>query len=70
MRSPVQISKRHQLLLGYIVKYRRLRGMASKKLIIEQLIVAYAKQLATGMPEPQWRANLVTLINEAEKEAD
>ena len=62
----VEISKEHDQLLKYIVRYRRLRGASSKKITTEQLILAFAKQLVTGMPEPKWRANMLALINEAE----
>lgn len=55
-------------LLTYIVKYRRMRGRVTSRLLVEQLILAYAKQIITGMPEPVWRANMLTLINECEVE--
>lgn len=45
-----------------------MRGKASLKLLTEQLILAYAKQIISGMPEPVWRANMLTLINECESE--
>lgn len=37
-------------------------------MVTEQLILVYAKQLVSGMPEPVWRANMLTLINECDKE--
>lgn len=37
-------------------------------MVTEQLILAYAKQLVSGIPEAVWRANMLTLINECEKE--
>jgi len=55
-------------LFSYVVRYKKLRGKASVKLLAEQLILAYAKQITSGMPEPVWRANMLTLINECEKE--
>lgn len=55
-------------LLKYIVLYRKLRGRANGKLIMEQLVLAYAKQLATGMPEDQWRKNMLVLIEVCQAE--
>lgn len=53
-------------LLKYIVLYRRLRGKATGKLVLEQLVLAYAKQLIAGMPEQLWRDNMLLLISECE----
>jgi hypothetical protein len=64
----VAISPTFLRLLNYIVKYRRIRSKANGKTVIEQLILAFAKQIVTGMPEPVWRANMLTLINECEVE--
>lgn len=57
-------------LLRYIVLYRKLRGRASSKLVTEQLILAYAKQLVTGMPEEHWRKNMLVLIEICQQEHD
>lgn len=64
----ISISPTFVRLLKYVVDYKRLRGRASVKLIAEQLILAYAKQITTGMPEAVWRANMLALINECDKE--
>lgn len=66
--TTVAISPTFVRLLNYIVRYRKIRGKASSKLVIEQLILAYAKQITTGMPEPVWRKNMLVLINECEVE--
>lgn len=62
------ISPDFNRLLRYMVKYRNLRGKASARIIVEQLILAYAKQLATGMPEKLWQDNIIVLINLCEQE--
>lgn len=54
-------------LLNYIVTYRKLRASTSKKMVVEQLIHAYAKQLAVGMPEEAWRQTMLDMINKCEK---
>ena len=64
----ISISPTFLRLLAYLVTYRKLRGKATIRLTIEQLILAFAKQLVSGMPEKLWRANMLALINECEKE--
>lgn len=67
INSPVSINTDFLRLLHYIVKYRKLRGRASARVVVEQLILAYAKQLTSGMPEANWRANIIELINMCEQ---
>lgn len=64
----IAVSPNHLRLLKYIVAYRRLRGKASMKLVAEQLLLAYAKQLTSGMPEQAWRDNILMLVNMCEEE--
>lgn len=66
--TTIAISPAHKRLLKYIVAYRKLRGRASASVVAEQLILSYAKQLATGMPERLWHEHILTLINECEDE--
>lgn len=65
-KKSVGISVSFWRLLGYIVTYKRLRSRMSGSRLVEQLILAYAKQLATGMPEELWRKNILLLINQCE----
>lgn len=58
----------HKILLKYLVEYRRLREPMSGRRLINQLILAYAKQLASSMPEKLWQDNIITLINDCEVE--
>lgn len=64
----ISISPTFKRLLLYIVKYRKIRGRATARLVAEQLILAYAKQLVSGMPEQLWRDNMLALINICEVE--
>lgn len=65
----IEIGEKHWYLLKYIVKYMKLRGRSSARGVAQQLIIGYAKKLVTGMPEELWRKNMLSLINDAEKEA-
>lgn len=67
--ATVEISKEHKELLDYIVTYRRTYGRSTRKITVEQLVLTYAKQLATGMINKEWREHMLHLIGEAEKEA-
>jgi hypothetical protein len=64
----IYISPQFKQLLDFIKHYRQLRGPTSMRLIAEQLILAYAKQLVSGVPEQTWRVNMLTLINVCEEE--
>lgn len=63
----VYIDKEVEDLLQYIVTYRKLRGKANKRIVVNELIIEYAKKLTTGMPEAVWRESTIELINAAEK---
>lgn len=66
--STIAVSPSFQVLAKYITEYRRLRGKATIRIVMEQLILSYAKQLASGMPEETWRYNILSLINMCEEE--
>ena len=65
-RQQIWISEPEHQLLKYIVAYLRLRGYVASRQVVDKLIVAYGKQLVTGMPEPAWRATMLDLINKCE----
>lgn len=70
----VYIGDNENELLDYVVTYLKARlpinqkRQASRQAVANQLILAYAKQLASGIPEDHWRANMIYLINECEIE--
>lgn len=59
-------------LLDYIVDYRKARTaenskrQSSRKMVVNQLILAYAKQLTVGMPEQAWVNSMIDRINACE----
>lgn len=69
-RVYIETTQEHKDLLAYLVSWRKLREPSSQKMLINDIIVAYAKVVATGMPEEVWRKNIINLINRAEEAED
>lgn len=64
----VVLNEEYHDLLIYLVMYTKLRQPKNnKRTVVQDMILARAKQLVTGMPEELWRQNLIQLINEAER---
>lgn len=67
IRAKIETQPEVRDLLKYIVQYRNIRDTTTAVKIVDQLILAYGKQLVSGMPERHWRDNMLVHIQEAEE---
>lgn len=65
-RQPVMIGEDFNTLLKFIVQYRQQKQDTNARLLIEQLILAYAKQMVTGVLDENQRAIIINLTTKAE----
>lgn len=66
----IEISVQFDNLLVYVTKHRNMRSYTNKGLTVEDLILAYAKQLVAGMPKAEWREHAMRLVKEAEADRE